>query len=232
MSFRKSQENSDLETILAHGRALPPVPSSVRNRVLARARATVQGSTPELVVMAPGVRRRGLAITLAATVAFVVGAAGAAVALRNRAHEPQRVVAPPVASASESPVCTAACEPSAALPSATAAPVPSSDEATTGTRPVPSMSARESYAAELALLQRAQAAYADRNFATTLLLVGEHARRFPGGRLTEEREALRVKALLGGGREQEARKAAAAFANRFPRSALLPRKGGESTSGN
>lgn len=231
MNFRKSQGKSDLETLLAHGRVVPAVPSSVRSRVLARARATVQGSTPEVVVMAPGVRRRGLAITLAATVAFVVGAAGAAVALRNRAHDPQHVVPPPATSAPESPVCTASCEPPPALPSATVAPVQSSEEVS-ATRPVPSMSARESYAAELALLQRAQAAYADRNFATTLLLVGEHARRFPGGRLTEEREALRVKALLGGGREQEARKAAAAFTTRFPRSALLPRKSSESASGN
>jgi outer membrane protein assembly factor BamD (BamD/ComL family) len=92
-------------------------------------------------------------------------------------------------------------------------------------RPEPSLTARESYTAELSLLQRAQAAYTDRNFATTLLLVSEHTRRFPNGRLAEEREALHVKALIGAGRVDEAHRAASAFATRFPRSALLPRVG-------
>ena len=38
----------------------------------------------------------------------------------------------------------------------------------------------------------------------------------------EEREALHVKALAGLGRRDEARRAAAAFEDRFPRSVLLP----------
>jgi hypothetical protein len=41
--------------------------------------------------------------------------------------------------------------------------------------------------------------------------------------LAEERDALRIRALVGAGRTPEARRAAAAFANRFPRSVLLPR---------
>jgi len=40
--------------------------------------------------------------------------------------------------------------------------------------------------------------------------------------LLEEREALRVKALSGLGRVEEARRAAHAFEARFPRSVLLP----------
>jgi hypothetical protein len=51
--------------------------------------------------------------------------------------------------------------------------------------------------------------------------IAEHARRFKDGRLTEEREALRVKSLAGLGRSDEARRAAAAFRARFPRSVLL-----------
>jgi hypothetical protein len=50
----------------------------------------------------------------------------------------------------------------------------------------------------------------------------EHARRFKNGRLAEEREALRVKALVGLGRTHDARRAAAAFEARFPNSVLLP----------
>ena len=82
---------------------------------------------------------------------------------------------------------------------------------------------RESYAAELELLQRAQAAYAGRDFLGALVVISEHVRRFPGGRLAEEREALRVRSLADSGRPDEARRAAGAFGERFPRSVLLPR---------
>jgi TolA-binding protein len=83
--------------------------------------------------------------------------------------------------------------------------------------------AQESYAAELALLRRAQSAYAGGDFSGALLKLGEHAKRFPNGRLTEEREALRVRSLVSAGRTSLARSAFAAFARRFPRSVLLPR---------
>jgi outer membrane protein assembly factor BamD (BamD/ComL family) len=82
---------------------------------------------------------------------------------------------------------------------------------------------QESYAAELQLLQRAQSEYASQDFDNALVLVAEHGRRFPNGRLAEEREALRVRSLARAGRGDEARRALAAFANRFPHSVFLPR---------
>jgi hypothetical protein len=66
-------------------------------------------------------------------------------------------------------------------------------------------------------------AYAGRDFSAALALVAEHARRFSHGRLAEEREALRVQSLAGAGRTDEAARAVSAFAERFPRSVLLPR---------
>ena len=66
-------------------------------------------------------------------------------------------------------------------------------------RPHRSLSPQESYAAELNLLQRAQSEYASHDFADALVLVTEHARRFPDGRLAEEREALRVRSLARDG---------------------------------
>ncbi len=74
---------------------------------------------------------------------------------------------------------------------------------------------------ELRLLERARAAVAREDFAAALPPLTEHARRFRDGRLAEEREALRVKALAGLGRTAEARRAMAAFEARFPRSPLL-----------
>jgi hypothetical protein len=56
-----------------------------------------------------------------------------------------------------------------------------------------------------------------------LVLVAEHARQFPNGRLAEEREALRIRSLASARRADEAVRAFAAFAARFPQSALLPR---------
>ena len=53
-------------------------------------------------------------------------------------------------------------------------------------------------------------------------LAAEHARRFRDGPLAEECEALRVESLLAAGHASEARRAAVAFAKRFPRSVLLP----------
>jgi hypothetical protein len=42
------------------------------------------------------------------------------------------------------------------------------------------------------------------------------------GRLAEEREALRIRALAAAGRSHDARARAAAFRARFPRSLFLP----------
>ena len=75
---------------------------------------------------------------------------------------------------------------------------------------------------ELRLLRPARAAVAQGDLAGALARLAEHARRFRNGRLAEEREALRVKALAGLGRMEEARGAAAAFETRFPHSVLVP----------
>jgi hypothetical protein len=75
---------------------------------------------------------------------------------------------------------------------------------------------------ELRLLGEARAAVARHDFAAALGPISEHARRFRNGRLAEEREALRVRALSGLGRTDEAQRAADAFETRFPRSVLAP----------
>jgi hypothetical protein len=150
-------------------------------------------------------------------VALLIGAASAAAALRGWIAEgpdpsPQpgpRLLPPAPASVPNHPAPPAV--PSAAMPIAKPQ------------RPARLPSAQESYAAELALLQRAQAAYTQRDFSNALILVAEHGRHFPNGRLAEQRDALRVRSLVGSGRANEARRAVAAFAVRFPRSVLLQR---------
>jgi len=109
------------------------------------------------------------------------------------------------------------------LPPAVAQEPDSPPKAVEKRRPARPPTAQESYAAEVGLLRRAHVGYASQDFSSALVLVAEHARRFPNGRLAEEREALRIRSLVGSGRTDEARRAVAAFAARFPRSVLLPR---------
>jgi len=84
-------------------------------------------------------------------------------------------------------------------------------------------SGRDDLVSEIALLRRARIAYDRRDFSRALVLLDEHARHFSQGHLAEEREALRVRSLLGAGHADEGRRAAETFARRFPRSVLLSR---------
>ena len=75
---------------------------------------------------------------------------------------------------------------------------------------------------EVHLLQRAQSALGASSSAA-LALTDEHARRFPGGALAQEREFIAVSALLALGRAPEARSRAARLLERFPASAYRGR---------
>jgi hypothetical protein len=83
------------------------------------------------------------------------------------------------------------------------------------------LSDSDAYLLELRILRPAQQAIGRQSFADALVHLMEHQRRFPAGQLTEEREALRVKALVGLDRLDEARRVATSFGERFPHSALL-----------
>lgn len=207
-----------LDSLMTSGRTIPVLPDVVRARALARARATVAAAAV-VTIGEPAVppHRRGLWVALAAAMALVFATAGATAARLgwlpvSRQHAPSAPAEPPVAG------------PHASRPTASeAAPQPAVEAQPPHVEREVKTTAAESYTAELRLLQHAQAAYTRQNFAGALSLVAEHGRRFPRGRLAEQREALRVKSLTGVGRHDEARKAEAAFATRFPRSVLLQR---------
>jgi hypothetical protein len=205
--------------LLESGRIIQPLPDVVRGRSLARARAAMAAAATPTAPVSAVRRRRGFVIAMAASVAFVLGAgvtAAALYALYGRG--PRRLAPPPAASPSERPLLNDSRLDS---PSPVLEPEPTALSKSQRAGRV----ARESYAAELNLLQRAQAAYASGNLSRALTLVTEHGRRYPSGRLAEEREALRVRALASAGRTEEADGAAKAFAARFPRRVFLPRLG-------
>lgn len=205
----------ELDALVERGRIVQRVPDVVRARALARARATVVSAATAEPAHPVQLPMRGLRIAVAATVAMAVGAAAATAALHRRT--PPRVE--PTPPASEGPVPTSHKARLAVAPQPTVTPEPLARPH----RPARLTAVRESYAAELELLQRAQAAYANQDYLETLALVGKHGHRFPNGRLAEEREALRVRSLAASGRVDEERRAVAAFTNRFPRSVLLSR---------
>jgi hypothetical protein len=74
---------------------------------------------------------------------------------------------------------------------------------------------------ERALIERARTAGARGDTASMLEALDRHARDFPAGRLTEEREALAIQALVQSGRIDEARSRAVRFRARFPTSVFL-----------
>ena len=210
MKREQHASDAELDALLERGRIIPPAPDVVRARAMARARATLTTATASIPAQENPARGRGLRMAVAAAVALVIGAAGATAALLGRAPQhpapsppsTPRVVMPAPVSVPDHPAATSIAKHRRSARPATA---------------------QESYAAELDLLQRAQSAYTSRDFSDALVLVAEHGRRFPNGRLAEQREALRVKSLASSGRADEARHAVAAFAKRFPRSALLQR---------
>jgi hypothetical protein len=222
--MRNADFDAELDALCAAGRVIPRLPDVVRIRSLRRARAAMAEAASWSIEPVASGRRCGVALALAASLAMVIAgaSAGAAWSLRSpRSTEMTSPVARPIPS-SPSPVV----EPDSIPEPAATVPVqlnPTS-RPRQGLRHAP---ARESYAAEVALLQRAQIAYAGRDYVNALALAAEHGRRFPNGRLAEEREALRVRALTGAGRTEDAERVAATFAERFSRSVLLPRPSAE-----
>ncbi len=198
--------------LLDEERAIRAQPAAVRARAVARARAAlavrvaVSAEPPPVPVRSPWVA----SVTLACAVSAAVNVA----AYQIHAHFMHT-------SASPAPVVAVANAPE---PPAIAAPI---DEATPASALTPPTRLKRSTTgpSELRLLSRARAAVAHADFYAALPLIAEHARRFRDGRLAEEREALRVRALAGLGRDEDARHVATAFRTRFPHSVLVPAVG-------
>jgi outer membrane protein assembly factor BamD (BamD/ComL family) len=72
------------------------------------------------------------------------------------------------------------------------------------------------------LLDPARAALAHGDGATAMERLGLHEQRFPNGALSQEREAMAIKALVLTGDRDRARARAASFCARYPGSLLWP----------
>jgi len=77
-------------------------------------------------------------------------------------------------------------------------------------------------AEQLALLETARNAIAQKNAAAALRALESHAAQFPNSALAEEREALKIRALVLANRVTEASHHLSQFETQFPNSLLLP----------
>ena len=168
----------------------------------------------------------GKALAIAAGIWLIGGATGAAL---FGAFHPQQVrvvyVDRPVLS-SPAPVVESAPLIASAVEPLPANRAPSLGSGTRGLAVAPSASSAPNASSELAreraLLDLARAHAAHGEPALVLEQVELHSRQFPHGRLSEEREALAIRALLGLGRADEARARATAFRAAYPNSFLTP----------
>ena len=101
------------------------------------------------------------------------------------------------------------------------APEPRAAAPTTATGESTHSPSVKPYSTELALLEPARSSIAHGDYRAALAAIAQHRREFPNGQLSEEREALRVRALWGLGHRPSALAAAKVFRQRYPRSGLL-----------
>ena len=216
-----------IEALLAPARVVLDQPEIVRARLLARARASLRRG--DMVAYRP--RRMGvlrLVFAAAAGVAFVTSVAGAYQMLRRPTPPTNEGVWQPVPPAS---IPSASPEATVGLPLAPSLPETPENPTSAVIDPQTSAAAHRSHLSrrersgieELRFLDRARQSEARGDYASVLVIAAEHERSFPAGRLAEEREVLRVKALVGLGRADDARRVAAKFRRQFPRSVLLQR---------
>ena len=207
-----------IRVLLEVERPLPTLPAFTRARALARAREAVALSPPAPPALLPaGLPRWTLPLAIA-------GASLATMAIVHH-FEGHAKQPPALLVVADSPDEAGGAGPRTAGPFrwVPVIPEPATRPATreeTAQASAASAGEMGTWRAELELLQRARAAVAADDWSDAQSAVNEHARRFPGGQLVEEREALRVKTLIGLGKAQEARQAARAFGARFPRSVL------------
>lgn len=207
-----------LAQLLESERAGCDMPADAQSRVLARLQSTLAvplvggGTTPPPARGGGAAGGGGLAM---AGLGLLLGAAVGAVGygtIAPQAHPLGAVVRPLVI-----PL------PAPSAPSATPPPtLEPPDEAPPAARASNAVGRDVDLAAERALLEVARTALARGDAASALAALDAHKKRFPRGRLLEERESLAVQALAAAGKRDEARRRADQFRKRSPDSMLLP----------
>ena len=207
----------ELEAALAPHRTVLRLSPAVEARAMARAAAATESLESYAVVRAP--HRPQWVFAMAAGLVLALGAAAYAARGWVGLSSSPAHVAPSAAPRAATPRPPAAV-PAMPEPDAPATIAPAATphaKRSAGRTTATGIPTNE----ELHLLRAARQDVTRGDFARALAVIGEHARRFRNGSLVEEREALRVKALAGLGRRDDAKRAAAQFRARFPHSVFL-----------
>ncbi|WP_394843274.1 hypothetical protein LZC95_40270 [Pendulispora brunnea] len=212
----------DVAALLDAERHYDDEPVARQGRVLERLAATTAAlappaASPPSSLLPKAILKTKLAVAAAAAMVGAVGGGVVGYRLGEKARPPAPVVFAPAS------VITAEVAPPIVAPDA--APPPPSQASAVRPAPPPRTKKDDSadtLAVELSLVQMARAALARGNYAAALDATEQHARAFPKGHLTEERESLAIQALVGAGRDAEARARAARFRAKYPQSPLLP----------
>ncbi len=188
----------------------------------ARAAALASSSRVGRLGLLGGMTAGGLAL-VALGAAFVASSMGTS---EHAATPGAPVVASAVSAPLEAPPPVTTSDvpmmPVEALPSSSATPSSASAPARIATaRPAPS-SEKPRREDEFELIQRAQDKLASEP-ARAMAILQDHARLFPAGELTQERETMAVEALVRMHRKPEARTRANALLARFPRTPYVAR---------
>jgi hypothetical protein len=235
----------DLRALLEEEKGAGDPSSGTRERVLLRLAGTfaLGGAGPlspdgSSVPAGPSPIAHAGRLTTAARVVrvaaiFVTGAATGAGGYHvvARARHPAPVSAPVVAPAPR-PETTAPPEASEPMPPPAPAPAPAPSVASVPIRmrppsavePTPGTPERthDPLEAERSLIEMARAALGRGKAESALAALRRHARQFPSGELTEEREGLLVQALVAAQKYDQAREKAEQFKKRYPRSLFTP----------
>ena len=203
--------DDDVERLLRGERACGPAPTTSRHRVLRRLELQTVFTPPPAGRWAGRLRWGAAIIGLCALGVAIV------VALRVVPPPPPQVVVLDAPSRSEADRAPRGAEaprlPPPVVASGTADVPPS--------RATPPTESEADLSIERRLLDEARFALMRGEPSDALTPLEQHGRRFPHGKLGEEREALAVQALARAGRADEARRRGAAFRARFPSSLFL-----------
>ena len=210
----------------------PPPPPGLEAAVLAKVSSSVAtgfGTGASLVLVKPVAGALVVATVVVATWWAVQRQGGDAGLQSTAATALVDGPAPPASAPTEPPAALGAAAVVAAAPPLAASVEPSIEpsaepsiepgEVTRPSAPPRPVAARADGAAEAEILEAARSALRLGDAAQALRHLQEHQRRFgPSAQLREEREALTVVSWALTGEQERARRAAAAFARRYPQS--------------
>ena len=210
----------ELAKVIAQVRQGRPVPPSLRGNLETRLASILVPGLPDVGPTSPA-RAAMTAPRLAwGAVARGIGlfAAGSAVGAGVHARVPKATVE--IRYVDRIVVVGPDAAPSTPVPP----PAPVPEAAPLAPRPAPTQETERDtdLTRELALIDTAQSALGRGEPQVALLSLDKHAKAFPKGRLSEQREALAIQALVRTGQGGQARARASRFAQQYPRSLFLP----------